>query len=154
VTRFAGRGGLRVEFLTPNEGSDEEMGHPIPLPALGGAAGEPLRFLDYLIHEPVRTIILHKGGIPVFVPQPQRYAIHKMIVATRRRAGESREKKDLRQANEIALALLETKRQYDLIEAFEEAERRGPHWKKALEAARRRMTLLGLDSVEACLKAN
>jgi hypothetical protein len=77
-----------------------------------------------------------------------------MIVATRRPAGESKWKKDLRQANQIALALLETKRQDDLIEAFQEAEKRGPHWKAALETARRRMTQLGLVSVEACLEAN
>lgn len=151
ITRFAGRDGLRVEFLTPNQAGDDQMGHPVPLPALGGAAGEPLRFLDYLIHEPVRTVILHKGGIPVLVPQPQRYSIHKMIVATRRPTGESKELKDLRQANSIAIALLETRRQTDLVEAFHDARKRGPHWKEALANARKRMTSLGLNGVEKCL---
>ncbi|MGE0148940.1 MAG: GSU2403 family nucleotidyltransferase fold protein [Parvibaculaceae bacterium] len=151
TTRFAGRDGLRVEFLTPNQGSDDQTRHPIPLPALGGAAGEPLRFLDYLIYEPVRTVMLHKGGIPVLVPQPQRYSVHKMIVATRRPAGASKEVKDLRQANSIAMALLETRRPNDLVEAFEEAAKRGPHWKGALETARERMISLGLTGVEKCL---
>lgn len=151
ITRFAGQDGLRVEFLTPNQGGDDQMGHPIPLPALGGVAGEPLRFLDYLIHEPVRTVMLHKGGIPVLVPQPQRYSIHKMILATRRPAGESKQLKDLRQANSIATALLETRRHDDLIEAFQEAVERGPHWRDALENARARMKSLGLSSAEKCL---
>jgi len=151
ITRFIGRDGLRVEFLTPNQGSDDQMGRPIPLPALGGAAGEPLRFLDYLIHEPIRTVMLHKGGIPVLVPQPQRYAIHKLIVSSRRPTGESKDLKDLRQANSIAMALLETRRQTDLADAYRDAEKRGPAWKAALETARRRMTSLNLDGVEKSL---
>lgn len=154
VTRFAGRNGLRVEFLTPNQGSDDRMGHPVPLPALGGAAGEPLRFLDYLIHDPVRTVVLYKGGIPVLVPQPQRYAVHKMIVAMRRAGGESKDLKDLRQANSIATALAETSRQADLAEAFHDAEKHGPHWKNALANARERMTSLGLKDIEKCLGAS
>jgi hypothetical protein len=152
ITRYTCPEGLRVEFLTPAQGSDDIMGQPVALPALGGAAGEPLRFLDYLLHEPIRTVILHKGGIPVLVPQPQRYAIHKLIVATRRRAGESKEMKDLLQASSIAAALLETRRQSDLLEALQDAESRGPHWKEALAKARKRLTSLDLDGVEKCLE--
>lgn len=154
VTRFAGRGGPRVEFLTPNRGSDEKMGHPVPLPALGGASGEPLRFLDYLIHEPMRAVVLYKGGIPVLVPQPQRYAVHKMIVAMRRQAGESKDLKDLQQADAIGLALLETARQADLAEAFDDAQQRGSHWRESLARARRRMLALGLTGIEECLDAH
>jgi hypothetical protein len=152
ITRYTCPEGLRVEFLTPAQGSDDLMGQPVALPALGGAAGEPLRFLDYLLHEPIRTVILHKGGIPVLVPQPQRYAIHKLIVATRRHAGEGKEMKDLLQASSIAAALLETRRQSDLLEALQDAESRGPHWKEALAKARKRLTSLDLDSVEKCLE--
>jgi len=154
ITRFAGRNGLRVEFLTPNQGSDDRMGQPVPLPALGGAAGEPLRFLDYLIHEPVRTVVLYKGGIPVLVPQPQRFAVHKMIVATRRSGSGPKDLKDLRQTNSIAMALLETGRQAGLVEAFHVAEKRGPHWREALTKARKRMQSLGLNEVEKCLDAS
>ncbi len=39
------------------------------MPSLGGAVAEPLRFLDFLIHEPVRAVLLYKGGIPVLVPE-------------------------------------------------------------------------------------
>jgi hypothetical protein len=96
--------------LTPNRSSDDYSGKAAKLPALGGAAGEPLRFLDFLIHQPVRTVMLHKGGVPVLVPDPARYAVHKLIVAARRRQGESKDVKDLRQAHSLALALSETGR--------------------------------------------
>ncbi|MBL3684602.1 hypothetical protein F2981_18295 (plasmid) [Sinorhizobium meliloti] len=54
------------------------------MPALGGAAAQPLRFLDYLIYHPIRAVLLHGAGVLVNVPAPQRYAIHKLIVASRR----------------------------------------------------------------------
>lgn len=54
------------------------------MPALGGASADPLRFLDFLIYEPVRAVLLHKSGISVIVPAPERYAVHKLIVASRR----------------------------------------------------------------------
>ncbi|WJI64332.1 GSU2403 family nucleotidyltransferase fold protein [Mesorhizobium sp. C416B] len=41
------------------------------------------RFLDFLIRDPIRTALLHRSGLPVLVPSPQRYAIHKLIVASR-----------------------------------------------------------------------
>ena len=74
------------EFLTPNRGSDNYTDNASPMPALGGASAQPLRFLDFLIHEPIRTIMLHRSGVPVTVPSPERYAVHKLIVASRRRS--------------------------------------------------------------------
>jgi len=71
-------------FLTSNRGSDEYTGKPSPMPALGGASAENLRFLDYLIYEPVRTVLLHRKGVSVNVPAPERYAVHKLTVSSRR----------------------------------------------------------------------
>lgn len=151
ITKFAGSGGLRVEFLTPNQGSDDQIGKPVNLPALGGAAGEPLRFLDFLIHEPVRTVMLHKGGIPILVPQPARYAVHKLIVASRRREGEGKDMKDLKQAHHLAFALRELGRVPVLKEAYTEANERGSHWREALEKSLHRMSRLGMTSFAECL---
>jgi hypothetical protein len=80
VTSYAAKGGLRVDFLTPNEG--KETGRPQALPALRTDA-QPLRFLDYLIHDPEPAVILHGAGIHVYVPAPARYAVHKLIVSRR-----------------------------------------------------------------------
>lgn len=53
-----------VEFLTPNRGSDDYADRPARMPALGDTAAQPIRFMDFLIHEPVRAVMLHGDGIP------------------------------------------------------------------------------------------
>ncbi|MDR3465269.1 MAG: GSU2403 family nucleotidyltransferase fold protein [Xanthobacteraceae bacterium] len=128
VTSYAAKGGLRVDFLTPNEGA--ETGRPQALPAFQTDA-QPLRFLDYLIHEPEPAVILHNAGIYVQVPAPARYAVHKLMVSQRRREGLAKRDKDLRQA-EALLEALAGKRPHELKLAWEEAYRRGPVWRELL----------------------
>lgn len=109
------------------------------MPALGGASADPLRFLDFLIRDPVRTILLHKSGIPVTVPEPSRYAVHKLIVATRRRMDDLsalKRDKDIRQAELLFEALYQTRRASDFALAYDEAWERGPAWQEALREAR------------------
>jgi hypothetical protein len=131
----------KVEFLTPNRGSDDYGGKPAPMPALGGASAEPLRFLDFLIRDPVPTVILHDDGVPVTVPTPERYAIHKLIVSDRRREGQrSKIEKDLRQA-EMLIDALSERHSYNLFEAWQEAWDRGPAWKEALVS--------GIDQIDS-----
>ena len=48
-TQFVSGDKFKVEFLTPNRGPDDISGKPVQMPALGGAAAFPLRFLDFLI---------------------------------------------------------------------------------------------------------
>lgn len=48
TTQYENSKKFKVEFITPNTGSDEHAGHATKMPALGGAAAQPLRFLDYL----------------------------------------------------------------------------------------------------------
>jgi hypothetical protein len=150
-TRFAGSGGLRVEFLTPNMGSDDQAGKPLKLPALGGAGGEPLRYLDYLINEPIRTVMLHKGGIPILVPQPARYAVHKLIVADQRRKGRPKDIKDLRQVHYLTEALVALARTDELKEAYAEANERGAHWRSALKSSIERLASLGMVDFAASI---
>lgn len=128
VTSYRARGGLRVDFLTPNEGPDTDK--PQRLPALQTDA-QPFRFLDFLIHEPVPAVILHGPGVYVNVPAPHRYAVHKLMVARRRSEGTAKRDKDLQQA-EALLALLAQKRPYELRSAWQEAYERGKEWQKLL----------------------
>lgn len=151
VTKFLTHGGLRLEFLTPNRGSQEHAGKPAKMPALGGASAEPLRFLDFLIHDPVRTVLLHKGGIPVVVPDPARYAVHKLIVATRRALGSQKDLKDLRQADDLAQALSAVGRGADLKDMFVEAQARGPAWQAGLDASLARLEALQLSNMTSAL---
>jgi hypothetical protein len=127
-TRFASRDDFKVEFLTPNRGSDDREGRPVPMPALGGASAAPLRFLDYLIYQPMRAVMLHGAGVPVLVPSPERYAVHKLIVASRRIDRDKRTK-DRLQARSIFEAMIANRQHADLATAFTEAWDRGEHWR-------------------------
>ena len=128
ATSYQAKRGLRVDFLTPNEGRDTDA--PQKLPALQTDA-HPLRFLGYLIKEPEPAVILHGAGIYVLVPAPQRYALHKLIVSRRRHEGSAKRDKDLRQA-EALLDVFAQKRPYELKSAWEEATQRGHKWRQLL----------------------
>jgi len=128
VTSYVAKGGLRVDFLTPNEGGDTDI--PQPLRAFQTDA-EPLRFLDFLIHDPEPAVLLHDAGIYTLVPPPQRYAVHKLIVSRRRQQGAAKQDKDLQQSAAL-LDVLNEKTPYELKSAWEEAYGRGPTWQKLL----------------------
>ena len=129
TTRYQDKSGLRVDFLTPNTGADSD--DPQRLDALNTDA-ERLRFLDFLIFEPVRAVVLHGGGVPVLVPSPQRYAVHKLIVARRRNeANVEKVEKDLWQASSL-FDVLTDRRPQDLKDAWQEAWDRGSRWQKYL----------------------
>jgi hypothetical protein len=128
--------GTLVELLTPNEGPDSD--EPVELPALGAHA-LPLRFLDYLIHQPAQAAVLYRSGVLINVPQPARYAIHKLIVATRRApSAAAKATKDIEQSAALIRVLAED-RPDELEEALIEARSRGPSWREALERGARRL---------------
>src|SRR5437868_1901495 len=134
-TQFVSREKFKVEFLTPNQWPGDQDGKPVRMPALGGAAALPLRFLDYLIYQPVRAVLLHNAGIPVLIPSPERYAIHKLIVGSRRkedRDATAKSAKDRLQAKSIIEAMVANRQHSDLAAAFAEAWDRGDHWRAAI----------------------
>ena len=75
----------------------------------------------------------------VQIPRPERFAIHELIVADRRR-GEDRLKaaKDRAQAAALIAALAHD-RPEDLAEAYEDAQSRGPRWRERIGASLSRM---------------
>jgi hypothetical protein len=128
--------GVLVELLTPNEGPDRD--EPMELPALGAHA-LPLRFLDYLIHQPVQAAALYRSGVLVNVPQPARYAVHKLIVAVRRAAlAANKAAKDIAQSA-VLIRVLAQDRPDELEEALTEARGRGPSWRDAVDRGMRRL---------------
>jgi hypothetical protein len=128
---FANSRGFKVEFLVPNRGSEDNSGKLTPMPTLGGAAAQPLRYLDFLIRDPVRSVLLHGGGVSVTVAAPERYAIHKLIDATQRRDRE-KSAKDVGQSAFLIEAMGRF-RGLDLADSWIEAWRRGPKWRDALQ---------------------
>lgn len=154
VAAFKNGKGYRVEFLTGNRGSDEYTGKPSLMPALGGASAENLRFLDYLIYEPVRSVLLHREGVSVIVPTPERYAVHKLIVSSRRLTdalGRAKRDKDLHQASLLAQALVETRQGDILADAYKEAWERGKSWQDGLRAGLDAMPDAGRQAFAAAL---
>jgi hypothetical protein len=133
-TSFAIRGKtLRVDLLTPMRKSSEA---PIPIRRLGAAA-TPLRFLDFLLEDAINAAMIAGTPCLVRVPQPARYALHKLIVAQERdaTAGEKR-LKDLRQARAL-LSILQEDRPGDIVLAWEALAARGAGWvKKARTGAK------------------
>ncbi len=152
---FQTASGYRVEFLTSNRGSDDHIGQPASMPALGGASADPLRFLDFLIRDPVRTILLHKSGVPVTVPDPARYAVHKLIVASRRRTdglSALKREKDIRQVELLVESLQQTRRVSDLVLVYNEAWKRGERWQAAIRAGAAMLSDQSRDRLRACLR--
>ena len=126
----AGEGEFKVEFLTPLIGKDR--GGVLKIRQLGVPA-IPLRFLDYLIENPVPAVALGRKPVLVKIPQPARYAVHKLIVSRERKPSQRlKAQKDLQQSHEIQQIL----RQLDpeaLDEAFDAARSKGPGWKKRVD---------------------
>jgi hypothetical protein len=113
---------LMIEFLVTERGrGSDKLKY---LPELGMNA-QPLRFMDIAAS---KTVLLHFGDVPVTVPHPAAFVLHKFLVAPRRRETEKREK-DLASALAV-LGLLETKGDMPLVR--EVLESLPPTWKKTI----------------------
>jgi hypothetical protein len=124
-----------VEFLTPAF-CDETVK---PLPALGVSA-QGLNYLNFLIADPIQAVALYRSGVLIQVPRPERFAIHKLIVADRRKGGpdQLKARKDRAQA-EFLIAVLAEDRPHELLEAYEDTLSQGPRWWERIEASLKRM---------------
>lgn len=129
--QFVAPNGLRIDFLIPQRGKPRPAYRALGLADIGAQA---LPFLDFLIESPVRTVLLAPwGGIPILVPDPCRFAIHKLIISQRRPVTEdAKSKKDLMQAAQL-ITCCASERPSDLKRAFEKARSSGKKWRLALE---------------------
>lgn len=139
-----GRGGrheqLKVEFLTPMRGPDEDA--PGQLPALG-TGSQPLRFLDFLIYQERPAAVMFGGGVLVNVPDPTRFALHKLIVS-QRRTKLDKVRKDLMQAQTL-LDVLSDERPHDIADLWEELGGPGrPNWPQ--------IAIAGLNAIDRTIR--
>jgi len=132
TTSFNIRGkARRLDLLTPALRSGASA--PVHLQRFNAAA-QPLPFLDYLIQSPIPAAVPHGDGLLVQVPQPARFALHKLILAGERGAAQAtKSDKDLRQAAQLIEALLD-ERPGDLIQAWEHLQDQGQGWVKKFRA--------------------
>jgi hypothetical protein len=121
-SRFGTARGFLVDLITPTRRRNDR--NPVPMAALEAGAA-PLHYIDWLIEEPVTAAALWGAGIIVRVPQPARFAIHKLILAQKRHSpSRAKRQKDLAQADALIEALLAND-PFVLEDALESARSRG-----------------------------
>ena len=127
-TSFKVRGKpLRVDLLTPKR--NRSSSGAITLPRFNAAAFQ-LPYLDYLIENPVKGAAVNGGGALVNIPDPARFAYHKLLTAGERSVTEhTKVAKDQLQAAQLFEFLLE-ERPEDVRMAREEILNRGKGWMK------------------------
>lgn len=91
--------GFKIEFLTSKLAPHDKA--PVKIERFGVNA-YPLEFLDYIIEDYVKAVVLYGSGILVNVPDPAKFAIHKLAVSQLRPAIKPEKKrKDLQQAEAL-----------------------------------------------------
>jgi hypothetical protein len=121
-SRFTTADGFLVDLIAPTRRRSDT--NPVTMKALKAGAA-PLQHIDWLIFEPVRTVALWGAGVPINVPQPARFAIHKLILAQKRDSGmRLKRQKDLAQADALIEALL-VNDPYALKDVAADARQRG-----------------------------
>ncbi len=97
------KGTALVEYLTPAFGEEGIR----RLAALGVTA-QARRHLNFLIADPIPAAVIYRTGVLAQIPQPEHFAIHKLIVADRRQGRDwLKTEKDRRQARFLIEALAE-----------------------------------------------
>ena len=128
----AGDRHLRIDFLAPMVGGKSL---PYEQPDLGLNL-QPIRFLEFILEDIVQAAALSAvGAVLVNVPDPARFALHKMLVfADRRSRNPAKARKDLRQAAAL-IEVLEEFRSDDLRKLWFDLLRRGPGWRQRARLA-------------------
>lgn len=125
-----------MDLLTPARG--KRTGAPVRIPRLKALA-QPLEFLDYLLEAPVDVPIINGGATMVKVPDPARFALHKLIVSMNRPVTQqTKSAKDRQQAGELIEVLMQD-RPSDIELAAENINARRPGWRKRLKEGAARL---------------
>lgn len=123
--------GVVLDILTPQRrGANAIVRHE----GLGVWA-QALSYLEYSLVDPISAVVLYREGVSVRIPPPERYAIHKLIVASvRKGTHRAKVEKDLAQAAALIEVLAEA-RPHELATALADARGRGPKWRSAITAS-------------------
>lgn len=142
VTQFTGAVGaqyrnpkdpeLRLDFVTPRT----RGGASAQVPGLGVAL-QPLPFMEFIL-EGVTQGLVHcaEGATVVNLPDPARYAVHKLIVHGERPVRErTKAAKDIQQAASLISYYLDEQSR-EIGRAWHDALSRGPGWRRRAEQGR------------------
>lgn len=96
-----------------------------------GVTLQPLKFMEYSLEGLVQCPMLSRASaVLVNVPAPERYALHKLIIAgLREGAFLIKQGKDLHQAR-LLLQVLRESRPWDVENAWDDLLSRGPSWRQ------------------------
>ena len=128
-------GDVQLDVLTPvARGGDAR-----PIHKGLGVKVQSLRYIEYALVDPIQTVSLYREGALISIPQPQRFALHKLVVSEVR-SGQDRAKseKDRNQAAWLIDILVED-RPSELYQAWEDLVSRGPKWEAAVRKALNRL---------------
>jgi hypothetical protein len=126
---FEADSGLRVDMLTK-----AGRGAPTARKVDGlKCAAAALSFQEYPVEDTIETVSLYGRGVLVRVPTPLKYAVHKLIVA-RRRKELAKRSKDLAQAGVLLRSLSEMDAAA-VQDALDDARSRGKACKSAIDAS-------------------
>jgi hypothetical protein len=119
---FRAADGFIVDLVTQQRTRHDS--NPLPL-AGAGAGATPLQYVRWLIADPVGAVALFGSGVAVSIPQPARFAVHKLILSQERAKSQGpKRQKDLMQARALIDALGESD-PYALDDALADARKRG-----------------------------
>lgn len=121
---------IKIDFLTVQKTGIDFAPHYFSDLAI---AADPLRYMDYLLGgKSWQGLVIGAYAIPVNLPDPARFSIHKLVIAQERSLNfETKSAKDIRQASEVIEALVEIGRESDLQRALSDLLATGS--KKPLE---------------------
>jgi hypothetical protein len=92
--KLPGAEALAVDLLVPGR----NVGQVVAVKELNAFA-QAIPLLDFLVAEPIDAVVLSPNQvIPVRVPAPERFALHKLFSSQSRRTGRDKVRKDLEQA--------------------------------------------------------
>lgn len=102
-SRYRTADGILLDLITPSRRRTDT--NPMAMEELDAGAA-PLQYMDWLITDPVPTVALWGAGVSINIPQPSRFAVHKLLLAQKRDLGSrSKRQKDLAQADALIEAI-------------------------------------------------
>src|SRR6185369_10123962 len=121
-SRFRTADGFLLDLITPTRRRTDT--NPMAMEELDAGA-TPLQYMDWLIADPVPTVALWGSGVTINVPQPSRFAVHKLVLAQKRNVGSRlKRQKDLAQADALIEAI-QSHDPFDLHDALVGAAAKG-----------------------------
>jgi hypothetical protein len=138
-SHFRAKSGLLVEVLTQVRTRNDAS--PLSIPKLKAGA-TPLQHLKWLVQDPIPAAVLHGAGVLVRVPQPAKYAVHKLILAQKRNENLAKRQKDLAQAKALIEALSKSD-PYSFPDELADARRQGPGWRQGIDRSLKEIGLHG-----------